>query len=182
MTSPDTTPETTPELVRVLVALYADADRGGDTPDPQDWYTVAVLAESDIHELDLARLEAERLARAARQARELIETWIARDIQANGPIRLGDDGWYVGPASETTVSDPEGLAAWVLNNGGPKMIAKAFRLEPRLRVIQGLAAEYGMEQTVMDTFFTKTTDLEPKLRKSRAKWVEKLAHGQRRPR
>ena len=179
-----TSPEPSPRLLADdLIWLFVRADRQGTEPDLTDSKAAALLSEADVLELDLARLEAERVARAARQVRELIETWIARDIQANGPIRLGDDGWYVGPETDTALTDPEGLANWVRVVGGEDMIAKAFRLEPRLRVIQGLAKDHGMDpETVMDTFFTRTTDREPKLRKSRAKWVEGLEHGQRRPR
>lgn len=176
---------TNPErsLVADLVALYADADRYGTEVDlDADTTAAMVLAEADILELDLMRLEAERVARAARKVRELVETWIARDIHTNGPVRLGDDGWYVGPETDTELIDPEGLASWVRSVGGERMIAKAFRLEPRLRVIQGMAADHGYDpDVVMGQFFTRRTDPEPKLRKSRARWVEGLEHGQRKP-
>ena len=127
-----------------------------------------------------ALAEVERIIRAARVVKGRVEEYLADDIVANGAIRLGNDGYYVGSATTRRVIDPAGLLAFL---GTPDRINKAVRVNEsnvRIGVVRGFAEELGVD--VIDSFFEEETE-DKKLRKvpeSRAKWVANLEHGSRR--
>lgn len=165
-------------LAMRLVAQAVEASRITEVAfDPEDLDGLDVLA------LDTVNMGLQRIAQAVRTVRAEVERRIAADVAANGPIRLGDDGYYVGVKRTTKLVDPEGACRWVAETAGVSMVGKAFRLEPRLTVLRGIATDAGLDaRTVIDTFFEVTEDSEPSLQRTRAGWVERLEHGQRRMR
>ncbi|KKN73763.1 hypothetical protein LCGC14_0397110 [marine sediment metagenome] len=126
--------------------------------------------------------EAERIIRAGRAVKSHIEDYLAADITENGAIRLGADGYYIGPATTRRVIDPLGLLHFLYNYGDLYAIEKAININSGARI--GVIRGYGGESSdaVVDSFFEETKQ-ETKLRKvpaMKSKWVKNLEHGERR--
>lgn len=171
----------TPSIRAATLGMVIEACEAGRMTETE--WDPAPLDGFDALALDAVLVELGRITAAAKTVRAEAERLLASDIQTNGPIRLGDDGVYVGRKRTTRLIDPEGVCRWVADTAGVSMVGKAFRLEPRLTVLRGIATDAGIApRTVIDTFFEVTEDDEPTLLRTRAKWVERLEHGQRRNR
>ncbi len=168
-----------PQRIRELVAFMARQDREMEE---------AILMEGDDEwlasltgpQLGDALSEAERMIRAARVIKKIVEQHLETDIVENGAIRLGDSGYYVGSSTTRTLHDSEGLLRWLRT---PERIHKAIRVTAsnvRITDVRHLAEEDDLD--VFDTFFEETTedDQLKKVPESRAKWVQGLESGERR--
>ena len=170
--------------VRDLITWWANFERSTGTA--PEWQHLeddeAFLDELSGVELGDCLAEAERIIRAARAVKSHIEDYLTEDVAERGAIRLGDVGYYVGTTSTRSLIDPEGFLNWL---GTPHRIGKAVRVNAsniRITVVRGFAADDGVSDGVIDSFFEETTD-ETRLRKVpalKAKWVENLEHGERR--
>jgi len=184
--------EDIPHSIRRLVGFAARMDREMEE---------AVLMEGDDEwlasltgpQLGDALSEAERMIRAGRTIKKIVEAHLEMDIRANGALRLGNDGYYVGPTTKRELIDPDGFLRWL---GTPDRISKAVRVNSsniRIGVVKGFAQEFvtsiadgykeGDEiRGVIDSFFEETVEEEQlkKVPESRAKWVQNLKSGERR--
>jgi hypothetical protein len=167
-----------------LVSWWTNFERSvGEAP---EWQYLeddeAFLDDLSGVELGDCLAEAERIIRAARAVKAHIEDYLEADISENGAIRLGDSGYYVGPATTRRVIDPVGLLHFLYDHGGLTAIEKAVNVNSgaRIGVIRGFGGDSS--DAVVDSFFEETTE-ETKLRKVpavKSKWVENLEHGERR--
>jgi len=145
-----------------------------------------VLDHLGILSLDLARLEAQRVVRAAKAVLARVETAILADVAEHGAVRLGDEGFYVGVESTRSVNDPAALVDWLYSTAGLAGVKAAVGVSARnIRVtaVRGIAVDAGYDpQTVMDTLFTETRGgkVLKQMPVKKAKWVQALDHGERR--
>ena len=177
--------ETVSNRIRDLVLFAAYMDRSMEE---------AVLMEGDDEwlaslngpELGDALSEAERMIRAGRTIKKIVEAHLAMDIVENGAIRLGDSGYYVGSATKRKVIDSAGLLNFLHSLGGVNAIDKAIRVDSsnvRISNVRAVAESVHEDAgAVIDSFFEETVEEEQlkKVPESRAKWVQGLESGERR--
>lgn len=186
-----------PAQIRKLVDFAARMDREMEEAvlmeGDDEW-----LAALDGPQLGDALSEAERMIRAGRTIKKIVESHLEMDIREHGAIRLGDDGYYVGSTTKRELIDADGFLNWL---GTPARISKAVRVNTsniRIGVVKGYAREAAQpgetvldldddqiavaQQAVIDTFFEETVEEEQlkKVPESRAKWVAALQSGERR--
>jgi len=171
--------------VRDLVLFAAAMDRSMED---------AVLMEGDDEwlatltgpQLGDALSEAERMIRAGRTIKKIVELHLEMDIRENGAIRLGDSGYYVGSATKRKVIDSAGLLNFLHSLGGVNAIDKAVRVDAsnvRISNVRAVAESVHEDAgAVIDSFFEETVEEEilRKVPESRSKWVQGLSSGERR--
>ena len=177
--------QTVSDRIRDLVLFAAAMDRSMEE---------AVLMEGDDEwlaslngpELGDALSEAERMIRAGRTIKKIVEAHLAMDIVENGAIRLGDSGYYVGSATKRKVIDSAGLLNFLHSLGGVNAIDKAIRVDSsnvRISNVRAVAESVHEDAgAVIDSFFEETVEEEilRKVPESRSKWVQNLESGERR--
>ena len=173
--------------IRDLVEYAATQDRA-DGIDLDAEGDADVLDHLGILSLDLARLEAQRLIRAARAVLARVEAAMLADVSEHGAVRLGDEGFYAGVESTRRLNDPSALVDWLYQTGGLAAVKAAVGVSERnIRVtaIRGIAAEHGFDpQTVMDSLFVESKGgrVLKSVPVSKAKWAADLRHSERRDR
>lgn len=175
------------ELIRRLVLHAAAQDRASGLIDLETEGDAAWIGDLGIGELDLARLELNRLVRAAKAVKVLVDQAIIADIEEHGPIRLGDDLLRVAPKRTVRVLDQRRLIGWLHEMGGLQAVSAAIRVDGaavRLTVLRVLADEQGISRdAIEDTFLTVDHDEQRVeiLPISRApQWAQRLGEGERR--
>lgn len=147
------------------------------------------------------------LAEIAR-ARQAVTRALLADIKARGDIRLGDAGYRIAPNRERRMVDRDRLLEWVRQVGGPDAVEEVWRLNDdnvRITAVRAIAERHLREHAALtspegitddevaayidaveDTFFVwvdvdggEKLDTIPA---TKAVWVSKLSHGERRPR
>ena len=145
-----------------------------------------VLDHLGILSLDLARLEAQRVIRAAKAVLGRVEQAILQDVSEHGAVRLGDEGFYVGAESTRKLNDPAAFVDWLYATGGLAAVKAAVGVSERnvrVTAVRGIAGDNGYDpQTVIDSLFTETRGgkVLKRVPVSKAKWVQGLVHGGRR--
>jgi len=181
----ETLRENIPHSIRRLVGFAARMDREMEE---------AVLVEGDDEwlatltgpQLGDALSEAERMIRAARTIKKIVEAHLEMDIRANGALRLGDQGYYLGSTTKRKVIDSFGLLDFLHSLGGVQAIDKAIRVDAsnvRISNVKAVAESVHEDAgAVIDSFFEETVEGEQlkKVPESRAKWVQNLKSGERR--
>ena len=144
------------------------------------------LASLDGPQLGDALSEAERMIRAGRTIKKIVEAHLEMDIREHGAIRLGDSGYYVGSATKRKVIDSAGLLNFLHSLGGVNAIDKAVRVDAsnvRISNVRAVAESVHEDAgAVIDSFFEETVEEEilRKVPESRSKWVQGLESGERR--
>ncbi len=145
-------------------------------------------SEMTIEELEEALYEVARIKRVAAILKTSIEAGILTDVQKHGAIRLGSTGYYDGKKGGKKLIDSDGLLRWLLSAGDPYLIIRgAVRLTDNVRstALESIAEERGEDfGAISSTFYEMPGGDERELKTvpaSRAKWVERLEAGQRRP-
>jgi len=199
----------TTDNLRTVLGRVAAADRRGE---PVDWDARVPVwpaaRKANAETLWMMLSEVDRLIRAAKAMRDHLEGRLLADVQARGPIRLGDDVYYPGRDAQWRWADPEtsprGLLEWATldcDHLGQALdrVVDLVRLDPRavrvttLRAAAGLrAARQGdphpdlAAAAAVDTFLVKEGEDTPILSHHRTtlsscpKWALALEHGQRR--
>ena len=178
-------PNYVPRRIRELVEFAARMDRSMEEAvlmeGDDEW-----LASLDGPQLGDALSEAERMIRAGRTIKKIVEAHLEMDIREHGAIRLGDSGYYVGSATKRKVIDSAGLLNFLHSLGGVNAIDKAVRVDAsnvRISNVRAVAESVHEDAgAVIDSFFEETVEEEilRKVPESRSKWVQGLESGERR--
>ena len=170
--------------IRLIIGNLA---RGTWTPEilaEEDLVQPSLLgADQDAENIWLLMGECDRWVQAARDVKAALETDLLANVEEHGAIRLGDTGYYDGHSRTTKLIDPEGLVAWL----GDDYRHAVNPTNIRISSVRAIAELREMDPAVVvGTFYevTEAADADPELKSvpsTKAKWVAKLEHSQRRP-